>query len=49
MVQRVPVRIEIDVMPGQPELRAGMTATVSVDTGRERELLAMLSEIGLVP
>ena len=49
VVQRVPVHIEIDFRPGHPELRAGMTATVSVDTGRERELLAMLSEIGLAP
>ena len=49
VVQRIPVRVEIEFMPGHPELRAGMTATVSVDTGRERELLAMLNGIGLVP
>ena len=48
VVQRVPVRIEIDFTPGHPELRAGMTATVSVDTGQERELLSMLNDLGLV-
>ena len=48
VVQRVPVRIEIDFAPGHPVLRAGMTATVSIDTGRERELLAVLNELGLV-
>ena len=47
VVQRIPVRIEIDLAPGHPELRAGMTATVSVDTGQERELLAMLNNLGL--
>lgn len=48
VVQRVPVHIEIDFAPGHPELRAGMTASVSVDTGRERELLALLNDFGLV-
>ena len=47
VVQRIPVRIEIDFTPEHPELRAGMTATVSVDTGQERKLLAMLNEFGL--
>ena len=48
VVQRVPVRIEFDLAPGHPELRAGMTATVSVDTGQERKLLSMLNDLGLV-
>ena len=48
VVQRVPVRIEIDFAPGHPELRAGMTATVSVDTGQERRLLSVLDGFGLV-
>ena len=47
VVQRIPVRIEIEPGPGQPELRAGMTATVSVDTGQERKLLAVLSGFDL--
>lgn len=43
VVQRVPVRIDIEPGPARPELRAGMTATVSVDTGRERKLLSALN------
>lgn len=36
VVQRVPVRIKIDRCPGNPDLRAGMSAEVSVDTGHRR-------------
>lgn len=42
VVQRLPVRLELDVRPGSPPLRAGMTATVSIDTGRERSLADLL-------
>ena len=51
VVQRVPVRIELD--PGQdvPTLRAGMSASVEVDTGHARGLphvlTAALSAVGL--
>ena len=38
VVQRVPVRIHVEQPPGQPLLRAGMTVTVAVDTGRSRGL-----------
>jgi membrane fusion protein (multidrug efflux system) len=38
VVQRVPVRIQVDQPAGHSLLRAGMTVTVSVDTGRERGL-----------
>lgn len=38
VVQRVPVRIRVEQSPGQPPLRAGMTATVAVDTGVSRGL-----------
>ena len=38
VVQRLPVRIEIESTPDQPPLRAGMTATVTVDTHHKREL-----------
>ena len=47
VVQRVPVRVEIESVPDAPELRAGMTATVAVDTERERELLSVLEGIAL--
>jgi membrane fusion protein (multidrug efflux system) len=33
VVQRIPLRAEIDVEPGQPMLRSGMSAEVKVDTG----------------
>jgi membrane fusion protein (multidrug efflux system) len=38
VVQRLPVRIAVEPREGQPELRAGMTVTVSIDTEREPEL-----------
>jgi membrane fusion protein (multidrug efflux system) len=38
VVQRLPVRIRVEQLPGQPPLRAGMTATVAVDTGVSRGL-----------
>jgi membrane fusion protein (multidrug efflux system) len=50
VVQRVPVRIEFDPLDALPELRAGMTVEVSIDTVHEdglitdiRNLVAMLS------
>jgi len=36
VVQRIPVRIKIDRHPGDPELRAGMSTTVKIDTGHRR-------------
>jgi len=36
VTQRIPVKIAIDRKPGDPELRAGMSAEVSVDTGHRR-------------
>lgn len=44
VVQRVPVRIAIDEVAGRPPLRAGMTVSVSVDTGRERGALELLRD-----
>ena len=38
VVQRVPVRIAIDASENVSRLRAGMSATVSIDTGRSRSL-----------
>lgn len=38
VIQRVPVRFRIEERPGDPPLRVGMSATVSIDTGRERPL-----------
>lgn len=36
IVQRVPVRIRVDVQKGQPPLRAGLSADVGIDTGKCR-------------
>jgi membrane fusion protein (multidrug efflux system) len=36
VVQRIPVRICVDAKPGDPPLRAGMSATISIDTGKRR-------------
>jgi membrane fusion protein (multidrug efflux system) len=38
IVQRLPVRLRLMERPGEPPLRAGMTAYVSIDTGRTRNL-----------
>jgi membrane fusion protein (multidrug efflux system) len=43
VVQRVPVHLAIEQAPGQPQLRAGMTVTVAVDTGKSRGLPAFLN------
>lgn len=38
VVQRLPVKLRLLPHAGEPPLRAGMTATVSIDTGRQRTL-----------
>jgi membrane fusion protein (multidrug efflux system) len=38
VVQRLPVRLRLMERPGEPALRAGMTAWVSIDTQRSRSL-----------
>jgi len=45
VVQRIPVRIAIEETGERPPLRAGMTVTVSVDTGRERGAMELLREL----
>ncbi len=46
VVQRVPVHFAIGHADGQPPLRAGMTVTVTVDTGRSRGLPQFLAWLG---
>lgn len=46
VVQRLPVRLALKPRQGEPPLRAGMTATVSVDTKRQRKLSNLLSIFG---
>ncbi len=38
VVQRLPVRLKLIERPNEPPLRAGMTAYVAIDTGRQRSL-----------
>jgi len=38
VVQRLPIRLRLLPQGGEPPLRAGMTATVRIDTGRERSV-----------
>jgi membrane fusion protein (multidrug efflux system) len=38
VVQRLPVRLRLIARPNEPPLRAGMTAYVAIDTGRQRSL-----------
>lgn len=38
IVQRLPIRLRLIEQPGEPPLRAGMTAYVSIDTRRTRNL-----------
>jgi membrane fusion protein (multidrug efflux system) len=45
VVQRLPVRIQLRPFPGEPPLRAGVTATVSIDTGRQRHFEDMIQPI----
>lgn len=46
VVQRLPVRLQLTPRSGMPPLRAGMTATVTIDTGRERRLSDILGRFG---
>ncbi|MBV9783536.1 MAG: HlyD family secretion protein [Acidisphaera sp.] len=38
VVQRIPLRVHIDRRPGDPELRAGMSVEIDIDTGHSRSL-----------
>jgi membrane fusion protein (multidrug efflux system) len=44
VVQRVPVRLEIDAPGNAPPLRAGMTVQVSIDTERERDVHSIVRQ-----
>ncbi len=41
VVQRVPVRVQLDRDPALSHLRASMSANISIDTGRRRSLLSL--------
>jgi len=42
VVQRIPVRIALETGPDDPPLRAGMSVTAEIDTGRRRALPAVV-------
>ena len=43
VVQRLPIRLKVDVPPGAPPLRTGMSADVEVDTGHTRTLVDLVA------
>jgi membrane fusion protein (multidrug efflux system) len=45
VVQRLPVRVRLLPHPGEPPLRAGMTATVTIDINRRRSLASLFGGI----
>jgi membrane fusion protein (multidrug efflux system) len=45
VVQRLPVKLRLSPQAGEPALRAGMTATVRIDTGRERTVASSLGQM----
>lgn len=48
IVQRIPVRLALSTGSGLPQLRAGMSAEVEIDTGRERARYTQLFGHGAV-
>lgn len=45
VVQRVPIRLELDLPKDGPVLRAGMSANVSVDTGHVRSFAELIDDL----
>ncbi len=45
VVQRLPLRLAVERDEGAPMLRAGMTASISIDTGRVRELPPLVKQV----
>jgi len=45
VVQRVPIKLRMVPTPDMPKLRAGMTATVEIDTGHERRLDTFIKQV----
>lgn len=41
ITQRVPIRIRLDLQPGMPQLRAGLSSVVKIDTGHRRRLFGL--------
>ncbi len=45
VVQRIPVRLVLAARPGADALRAGLTATVSIDTEYERDVAVLIGKV----
>jgi len=45
VVQRVAIRLELEIPPDAPPLRSGMSANVSVDTGHVRSLAGLVDSV----
>ena len=45
VVQRIPVRLQVEVNPAAPPLRTGMTVAVRIDTEQERVLYPFLEDV----
>jgi len=45
VVQRIPVQISVQQPSDGPRLRAGMSVSISIDTGRERSLATLWRDI----
>lgn len=45
VVQRVPVRLKLADRPGTDALRAGLTAAISIDTERERDIAELIGRV----
>lgn len=46
VVQRVPVRLRLDLPSDAPPLRSGLSAEISIDTGHRRTLAGLVSFVG---
>ena len=45
VVQRIPVRLLLADRPGAESLRAGLTASISIDTGLERDVAVLIGKV----
>src|SRR6267154_1290353 len=45
VVQRIPMRVLVNNVPGKPQLRVGMSVELSVDTGHERGLPSFITDL----
>jgi len=45
VVQRIPMRVRVENVPGKPPLRVGMSVVLDVNTGHERGLPSFLTEL----